>query len=244
MLTDRELAALVAGFRDQGLITSYLGQLRPGKEAQIHCCRRPDGGYAILKYYTPVALRGFRADAIYGVGTSFVQTRQLRAIRNTSAFGLRVKLELWTANEFRNAARLRGIGIRIPEPLGRLGSALLMRMIGGPDRPAPQLREAQIDPSTANMLLLSLQADILRMLSHNLVHGDLSPYNILLHRGAHWLIDVPQLVDVAVCPDARDLFIRDCRSTLGFLRRCGASVEPDMWAREVWAKRENGHLDV
>jgi RIO kinase 1 len=244
MLTDRDLAALVGGFRDQGLITSYLGQLRPGKEAQIHCCRRPDGGYAILKYYTPVALRGFRADAIYGVGTSFVQTRQLRAIRNTSAFGLRVKLELWTANEYRNAARLREIGIRIPEPLGRLGSALLMRMIGGPDRPALQLREARMDASMANALLPLFQADILRMLAHDLVHGDLSPYNILFHRGAHWLIDVPQMVDAAVCPDARDLFLRDCRSLLGFLRRCGASVDPDVWAREAWERWEKGRLDA
>ncbi len=244
MLIDRDLAALVDGFRDQGLITSYLGQLRPGKEAHIHCCRRPDGGYAILKYYTPLSLRGFRDDVVYGVGTGFVQTRQLRAIRNTSAFGLRVKLELWTANELRNVARLRQIGLRLPEPLGRIGSAVLMRMIGGPDRPAPQLREACIDMNTANALLPLLQADILRMLAHNLVHGDLSAYNILLHRGTHWLIDVPQMVDAAVCPDARDLFIRDCQSLLGFLRRCGASVDPDMWAREAWARWENGQLDV
>lgn len=242
MLIDRELAEIVANFHAQNLISCYLGPLRPGKEAQIHCCRRPDGGYAILKYYTPIALRSFRADALYGVGTSFVETRQLRAIRNTSGFGLRCKLELWTANEARNAERLRRIGLRLPEPLGRLGPAVLMCMIGGPDRPAPQLREACIDAATATALLPLLQADILRMLAHNLVHGDLSPYNVLWHRGRHWLIDVPQMVDAAVCPDARDLFMRDCRSLLGHLRRRGAPVDPDAWARAAWESWAKGQL--
>jgi RIO kinase 1 len=242
MLIDRDLAALLAGFRDQDLIRSYLGPLRPGKEAQIHCCRRPDGGFAILKYYTPVALRSFRADAIYGLGTSFVETRQWRAIRQASGFGLRCKLDLWTANEVRNADRLRRLGLRVPEPLGRLGPAVLMRMIGGPDRPAPQLREAGIDAATARALLPLIQADILRMLGHNLVHGDLSPYNLLWHRGRHWLIDVPQMVDAAVCPDARELFLRDCRSVLGHLRRRGAEIDPDAWAREAWERWAGGTL--
>jgi len=242
MLIDHALAGLVAGFREQNLITAYLGPLRPGKEAQIHCCRRGDGGFAILKLYTAIDQRSFRADAAYGIGTSFAQTRELRAMRNTSAYGLRRKLELWTLNEYHNAQRLRAIGIRVPEPLGRIGPAVLMQMIGGPDRPAEQLRAADIDAPTATALLPLIQTDITRMLAHDLVHGDLSPYNILLHRGRHWLIDVPQMVHVAVCPDARGLFLRDCRSILGFLHRRGACVDPDRWAAAAWEDWEQGRL--
>lgn len=243
MLFDRDLAALVVGFRDQGLISDYLGPLRPGKEAQIHCCRRPDGGFAILKRYTPIALRGFRADADYGAGTAFVQTRQWRAMRDASRYGLECRLALWTANEVRNARRLRGLGLSVPEPLGHLGPAVLMRMIGGPDRPAPQLREAVVDAATATALLPLLQADIHAMLAHNLVHGDLSPYNVLWHRGRHWIIDVPQVVDASINPLAGRLFRRDCTSLLGFLRRCGVPVDPDAWAEQIWDHWERGMLN-
>ena len=239
-----ELSALIAAFRNERLIDSYLGPLRPGKEARIHCCRRPDGGFAILKHYTPISLRSFRADAVYQVGTSFVQTRQWRAIRDASHHGLQIKLKLWTANEARNARRLRSIGLRIPEPLGHLGPAVLMRMIGGPDRPAAQLREAGLSKDEACSLLPLLQTDILTMLDHDLVHGDLSPYNVLWHRGRHWLIDVPQMVNAAVNDDARQLFMRDCESLLGFLQRRGAPVDPRGWATTAWQNWERSRMHV
>jgi len=206
---DSELSAIVARFRDQRLIDSYLGLLRQGKEASVHCCRRPDGGFAILKYYTAIAERGFRADVDYGVGTAFVEARQLRAIRRASSIGLSIKLSLWAANEVCNARRLRQLGLRVPEPLGHMGPAVLMRMIGGPDRPAVQLREDPPDTVAATALLPMIQADICTMLSNNLVHGDLSPYNVLWHRGRHWLIDLPQMVHAVINPAARTLFRRE-----------------------------------
>ena len=239
---DYELSALLAAFRNEQLISSYFGPLRPGKEAHIHCCHRPDGGFAILKHYTPISLRSFRDDACYAVGTSFVQTRQQRAIRDASPHGLQIKLKLWTANEARNARRLRLLGLRVPEPLGHIGPAVLMHMIGGPERPALQLREAELSVDEAQTVLPLLQADILRMLAHDLVHGDLSPYNVLWHRGRHWLIDVPQMVDASVNPAAEELFKRDCAALLGFLRRRGALVDPVAWADEMWERWRCGQL--
>jgi RIO kinase 1 len=239
---DYELSALLAAFRNEHLITSYLGPLRPGKEAHIHCCRRPDGGYAILKHYTPVSLRGFRSDAIYDMGTSFVQTRERRAIRDASNHGLQIKLKLWTANEYRNAQRLRALGLPVPEPLGHIGPAILMRMIGGPDRPAQQLREAALSAAEAQRLLPRLQADILTMLQQDLIHGDLSAYNVLWHRERHWLIDVPQMVNATVNSAAHELFIRDCVSLLGHLRRCGATIDPLGWATDTWERWASGKI--
>jgi RIO kinase 1 len=239
---DDILAAIISGFRQQRLITDYLGPLRPGKEACIHCCRRPDGGFAILKLYTPIARRRFRDDADYAGGTAYIETRQRRAIRRASSYGLECKLALWTGNEVRNARRLRALGLPVPEPLGHLGPAVLMRMIGGPERPAQQLRESGLDAATAAALLPRLQADLRCMLAHGLIHGDLSPYNVLWHRGRHWLIDLPQMVEAGANPAAARLFRRDCAHLLGFLRRCGAEVDPLRWAEEIWARWERGEL--
>lgn len=240
VFNDPELSAILAAFRHERLIDSYLGPLRPGKESHIHCCRRPDGGYAILKHYTPISVRSFRADAAYGLGTGRAKPRVQRAIRNTSEFGLRSKLAVWTGNEERNARHLLALGLRIPEPLGRHGPALLMRMIGGPDQPAAQLREAALDAASATALVPLLQADIATMLRHGLVHGDLSAYNVLWHRGRHWLIDVPQMVHAQDDPLTHELFLRDCRCLLGHLQRCGAAVDAATWAADVWARWRAG----
>ncbi|MFM2091900.1 MAG: hypothetical protein RLZZ127_2389 [Planctomycetota bacterium] len=240
MLTDRDLAALVAGFRDQGLIDTYLGPLRPGKEAAIHCCRRPDGGFAVLKHYTRIDHRGFRADACYGLGTGHAPTRDRRAIRDRSGYGLLAKLAIWTANERRNGERLRGLGLRVPRPLGQLGPGLLVQMIGGPDRPAPQLREADLEPNDLATACAELQGMVLAMLAAGLVHGDLSPYNVLMHRGRPWIIDVPQMVEAAVNPAAADLFHRDCASLFGHFRRRGLAIDPATWSAAAWAAWEAG----
>lgn len=237
---DCDLAALVARFRAQGLIATYLGPLRPGKEASIHCCRRPDGGYAVLKHYTRIEHRSFRKDADYGLGTGHTKSRAHRAIRDASDFGLRCKLTHWTANEHRNNQRLRALGLRVPRPIAHLGPALLTEMIGGPDRPARQLREAVLDHARIEAICAELEMAVRIMLGAGLIHGDLSPYNVIIHRGRPWIIDTPQMIEAAVQPGAERLFRRDCRSLFGFLRRQGADIDPDSWADTWWQAWEQG----
>ena len=41
-------------------------------------------------------------------------------------------------------------------------------------------------------------------------HGDLSPYNLLLHEEVVVAIDLPQVVDVVANPFGTDLLHRDC----------------------------------
>lgn len=42
-------------------------------------------------------------------------------------------------------------------------------------------------------------------------HGDLSPYNLLVHADRLVLIDLPQVVDVVANPQGRDFLARDVR---------------------------------
>ena len=42
-----------------------------------------------------------------------------------------------------------------------------------------------------------------------LTHGDLSPYNLLVHEERLVMIDLPQVVDVFANPRGRDLLARD-----------------------------------
>ncbi len=43
-------------------------------------------------------------------------------------------------------------------------------------------------------------------------HGDLSAYNVLVHRERLVLIDVPQIVDVVANPRGAEYLERDCRN--------------------------------
>ncbi len=44
-----------------------------------------------------------------------------------------------------------------------------------------------------------------------LAHGDLSPFNLLVHRGRLVLIDLPQVVDIVANPQGPAFLARDIR---------------------------------
>ena len=52
-----------------------------------------------------------------------------------------------------------------------------------------------------------------------LAHGDLSPYNLLVHRGRVVAIDLPQVVDVVANPQGFDLLHRDCVNVCDWFTR-------------------------
>ena len=232
-----ELAAAIDAYRRDGLITEYLGTLRPGKEAIIHCCRRPPGlatPFAILKQYKDIEQRSFRHDALYGLGTSHADARTLRATTARSAYGLFAKQKLWARGEHHNLAELHALGLAVPCPLGWQDQTVLMDMLGNPEHPAQQLREVRLTTEQAVSAHDRLQQDILTMLTHDRVHGDLSAYNVLWHDGQPWIIDCPQVVDPRCYPASYDMLHRDARNLLGHFTRYGVHQDIPGWVDDIW----------
>ena len=52
-----------------------------------------------------------------------------------------------------------------------------------------------------------------------LAHGDLSPYNLLVHHGRVVAIDLPQVVDLVSNPQGFDLLHRDCVNVCDWFTR-------------------------
>ena len=76
----------------------------------------------------------------------------------------------------------------------------------------------------------SLLHGLAALAAQGYTHGDLSAYNILLHRGEPVLIDLPQLVDLASNPQGVDLLRRDVRNITDWFVRSGLPndrVDPD-----------------
>jgi RIO kinase 1 len=75
-----------------------------------------------------------------------------------------------------------------------------MSYVGDIDLAAPQLRSIRPDPVEAQDLFEQVLRAIERMLYVNVIHGDLSAYNLLVWDGLVVVIDLPQAVRPAQEP--------------------------------------------
>jgi len=191
------------------------GVLKTGKEADVHLVERvlPGSGRSCLlaaKRYRGSDHRLFHRDAGYLEGRRVRRSREMRALAGRTAFGRNLLAEQWAVAEFTALSRLWSLGAAVPYPAQRVGTELLLEFIGSPDgRPAPRL--AQVYPDSAQLRSLWHQLlDTLLLLAENgLTHGDLSPYNMLVHEERLVLIDLPQVVDLVANPRGREFLERD-----------------------------------
>ena len=58
-------------------------------------------------------------------------------------------------------------------------------------------------------------------------HGDLSPYNLLVHHDRLVLIDLPQIVDIAANPLGADFLRRDCVNVCRWFAARGVAADAD-----------------
>jgi RIO kinase 1 len=96
--------------------------------------------------------------------------------------------------------------------------------------------EAAIAKEQAEPLYLQLRGEIIKILSQDLIHGDLSEFNILLGANGPVIIDLPQVVTAAKNSQSEKYFRRD----LGNMLRFFSSIDPSLNAKhandadEIW----------
>jgi RIO kinase 1 len=230
-------------FLDKALITDVVSQLKSGKEASVYLARaHPDtgDGFFALKVYHELTERGFRNDAVYQEGRVHGKGRERRAYDNKTEFGQDVQFALWVGREWHMLNILYFSGVCVPEPVHASGRALLMELYGREGEPAPRLHELHPSPAQCRVIWEHLLAGIERMLAANVVHGDLSPYNLLvdLERGGDPLriIDLPQAVDARTSPSALALLRRDVANVGRFLGKHGLEVRDRDIADDLWRR--------
>lgn len=116
---------------------------------------------------------------------------------------------------------INGCGRKRPFPY-----ELLLEFVGAPDGTAAQ-RLAQVRPSPEQLgdLWEQLVDALLALAGLGLTHGDLSPYNLLVHDGRPVLIDLPQAVDVVGNPGGMDFLDRDVRNVTTWFAARGLPAE-------------------
>jgi RIO kinase 1 len=200
---------------EQGAVDFELGVLKTGKEADVFLLRRfsPESGAEVTlaaKRYRSNEHRSFHRDAGYLEGRRLRRTRDMRAIEGRTSFGLNLIAQQWAIAEFSALSNLWQSGVPVPYPVQVYGTELLMEFVGDPDgTAAPRLVQLRPEPDELLDLWEQLVSALLTLAEHGQTHGDLSPYNLLVHHGRLILIDLPQVVDVVVNPNGREFLSRD-----------------------------------
>lgn len=235
-------------FFNDGLISAVEQVVSSGKEGTVYAClageQAPPGHDRLaVKIYTPREVRSFRNDARYTAGRQGhgkPDRRMERAMAKKTRTGLRGKEQSWIGHEFVTLQALHAAGARVPEPFRQSERAVLMEFIGDADGPAPRLKETSVGVEDGRRHFRVLMEQIELWLTCGIIHGDLSPFNILVHRNEVVVIDFPQAVDPWTNPDALDFLERDIANVVRHFTPAGIAVDPVALARSMWhAHRTN-----
>ena len=214
-----------------GAFDTELGVVKTGKEADLFLIERalPDhpsvSCLLAAKRYRGSETSDFHRSAAYQEGRRMRNTRDLRAVARGSTYGRSVSAGRWGSAEFAALVAMHDQGLPVPYPVQISGTELLMEFVGDGRVAAPRL--ASTRPALAEALdLFGQVVEILHGFARaGFAHGDLSPYNLLVHEGRVVVIDLPQLVDIAANPNGVTMLERDCHNVCEWFLRRGVEAD-------------------
>ncbi|KAK5641083.1 hypothetical protein RI129_009630 [Pyrocoelia pectoralis] len=134
---------------------------------------------------------------------------------------IRRTIHIWAEKEMHNLMRLKKAGIACPEVIALKRHVLVISFIGENNCPAPKLKDAIMD-ATDYIMAYDQVVEGMKVLytKANLIHADLSEYNILWHNNQCYFIDVSQSTE-PTHNDAFHFLYRDCENITNFFSRKG-----------------------
>lgn len=218
---------------DAAAVDTELGILKTGKEADCFLLERavPDDpdrhSVLVAKRYRDPDHRSFRRSAAYTEGRTVRRSRDMRAINNKSAYGRQVQAGQWAAAEWSALTRLWSLGVPVPYPVQIDGTEILLEFLTDNGGTAPRLAQERPAPDRLADLYEQLTSAMEQLTAAGLVHGDLSPYNVLVSDGRLMIIDLPQMVDLVANPNGIEFLHRDCVNMCSWFVRRGLDVDSD-----------------
>jgi RIO kinase 1 len=219
----------------EGILDEVVSQLKSGKEADVFLVRHA-GDVVAAKVYKQRDQRSFKNNAEYKEGRSVRNSRTQRAIERGSRFGRAAEEEAWKSVEADALFKLHAQGVRVPRPVLFYEGVLLMELVlDAEGRPARRLIDAPITGELAAALYRDLRGQAIKMLCSDLIHGDLSAYNVLLGAAGPTVIDLPQVVAAAANSRSEHFFTRDLENLRRFFARFDSSLEASRGdSSEIW----------
>lgn len=197
----------------KGIIKAMGGVINTGKEANVFYADGMHKGREIalaVKIYRIETSEFHRMDE-YLFGDKRFDFR----------FSKKEKIFIWTEKEFKNLQRAFNAKVNVPMPITYLKNVLVMEFIGKDETPAPTLAElgGQIAELDVKSLFDEIVENIKKLYNADLVHADLSEYNIMYFEKPYF-IDMGQAVLVDH-PYAMKYLERDLKNILRFFSKFG-----------------------
>lgn len=195
----------------RGVFDSLYGAVSTGKEANIFCALDKSGKYVAVKIYR-IATSDFKNMYRYLAGDPRFRTfrRDRRHVIYT-----------WVSREFKNLQRAHEVGVSVPKPIDFDKNVLAMEFIGQDGVPFPRMRD--VPPENPEYVFEKL-VDQVKLLydKAELVHSDLSEYNVLL-TPEPVLIDFSMATDIAN-PMSDELLLRDLSKLVNYFKKLGVKT--------------------
>jgi RIO kinase 1 len=181
---DRSTLMIIYDFMNKGVIDEIHGVVSAGKEARVYWGKDTQGKELAIKIYLTSS-----ADFKKGMIPYIEGDPRFSHVRRDT----RSLIYVWAQKEFKNLRRAQEAKVNVPEPLAVQKNVLIMEFVGKNGTRAPLLRETTLnDPKKVFRLLLTYLKRLYQ--KADLVHADLSKYNIMIWKGRPVIFDVAQSV--------------------------------------------------
>jgi len=218
---------------NKGIIEALGGSISTGKEANVFLADGKDHNLAVKIYRITSSTFNSMEDYIMG-------DPRFRDVRHTK----KDLIFAWTKKEYRNLLRAGEVGIKVPKPITTERNILVMEFVGKDEKPYPLLKDVQLDEASAKKVYDILINYIKKLYEDaELIHGDLSEYNVLIETELvePILIDMGQSVTLEH-PRADQFLRRDIQNIARHFKKYGIkSDETELYLFVTKDKKEKNH---
>ncbi|XP_022104552.1 serine/threonine-protein kinase RIO3-like [Acanthaster planci] len=213
MAMDPNTRLLLYKLVNNGILESVNGTISTGKEAVV--LHANGGQHQRLLVPRECALKVFKTTL------NEFRTRRRYLPDALSRMNPRKIIGMWADKERMNLNMMRKAGIRCPEVILLKKHLLVMSFIGEHQRAAPKLKDAQLSPEDMQLAYDQCTEMMEKMYKQcQLVHADLSEYNMMWFNREVWFIDVSQSVK-PFHPEGLKFLLRDCTNVSNFFTHRG-----------------------
>lgn len=193
----------------KGFFNELKSPVSIGKEANIFSAIRKDGSKIIIKIYR---LENCDFKKMYDYIKLDPRYVNLKSKRRQVIF-------TWAQREFRNLMKTREMGVKVPTPIHCMHNILLLEFIGK-EEPAPKIKDVEFTKSKLDLFYKKILDYMRKMYKNNLIHGDLSMFNILDSNNKPVFIDFSQATTIK-STNAGELLTRDIKNIASFFNKRG-----------------------
>lgn len=210
---DQATMMVIYRLMTSGLLHEVNGVISSGKEARVYWGKDKEGKDLAVKIYLTSS-----ADFKKGMIKYIEGDQRFKGVkRDTKSL-----FAAWAQKEFKNLEQAANAKVRVPKPIAVDSNVLIMEFLGQDGVSAPSLKEqAPEDPEKIYQTLLTFLRRLYK--KAELVHGDLSEYNLMIYKKRLVMFDMSQSVPNSH-PLAQFLLNRDINNVNKFFSRLRVKV--------------------